>query len=109
MANGILPEDASFSGTSFTELQQNGRYAPYPKESEEVIVGQTVIHRYSKVPEVTIEGLAGSTEGPALRSAEGTTATLVWHQGSQSAKLSKCEIVKVVAFNVYEVKMTFKL
>jgi hypothetical protein len=75
-------------------------------ESENTIVGRTNVRRYQKLREITLEGFCGTSEASSLHSAEGTTATLTWPQGSDSAYLERVETSLLPEFSLAEFVIT---
>lgn len=98
-------ENASFNSVVFWEASKVARAA----EAERVIVGQTVIGRYTRPGELTIRGFCGSTEVGSLRSAVNSSHTLVYSGGSVSAYLTSVQSEYDDAFAVYAITLAFIL
>ena len=103
---GYPTADASFDSVDFWELQPDGRYADYSADEERTIIGQTVVTRYTKPREVTIQGLASIADAESLDSRSGVTASLVWHRGTTSATLTRVSTKQIPALGVAEVTLT---
>jgi hypothetical protein len=107
LPTGFPATDATFNSVAFLELHPDMRYGPYPQDEERTIVGQTVITKFTKPVEVTVEGLAGTTDAASLEALQGSSHTLTWHRGSNTARLVRCETKKVRGLAVVELSMTF--
>jgi hypothetical protein len=109
LPSGYPATDATFNSVAFLELHPDFRYEPYAQEEETTIVGQTVITRYTKPKEVTVLGLAGTSDAASIEGFQGTSHSLVWHRGTNTALLKRCETKKVRGPAVVELTMTFIL
>jgi hypothetical protein len=100
-------EDGSFAAIPFWELSPDGRYAAYAPEHERTIIGQTVITRYTRPVEATIQVLCGLDEADDLEAAVGTSGTLNWHRSNATALLVRAEVKRVSRIAVAEASLTF--
>jgi hypothetical protein len=89
-----MPEDAAFGSIAFAELRPDGRYGAVSTEEERVVVGQTVILRYTRPKETTIQALCG-------------LATLNWHRSNVTAVLVRAEVKRILSQSVAEATLTF--
>jgi hypothetical protein len=102
-----MPEDAAFGSIAFAELRPDGRYGAVSTEEERVVVGQTVILRYTRPKETTIQALCGLTEADSFEAAVGTSATLNWHRSNVTAVLVRAEVKRILSQSVAEATLTF--
>ncbi len=107
LPTGFPATDATFNSVAFLELHPDMRYGSYPLEEERTIVGQTVIDRFTKPVEVTVLGLAGTSDAASLEALQGSSHSLVWHRGTNTARLVRCETKTVRGIAVVELSMTF--
>lgn len=104
---GFPSTDASLDSVAFWELNSDEHaYAPYGTEGERTIIGQTVVRRYRKPREVTIQGLAGTSDASSLEGKEGSNVSLVWHRGTQTVHVARVETKRIPSLGVAEVTLS---
>jgi hypothetical protein len=104
---GYPPAAASFAGIDFWELFPDGKaYASFPNDLAHVVIGQTVVTRYTTPRQLTILGLCGLDEADDFDSYSGGSDVLVWHHGSDSALPVSIETKRIPQLGVAEVALT---
>lgn len=107
LPTGFPAEDGSFNSVSFWELSPDGRYAPVVADGERTIVGQTVITRFTRPEETQVSALCSSSEAASLKALVGSSHSLVYHGGTVTAYLARCEVKHVDRFSIAEVTLQF--
>jgi len=106
---GFPPTDASLGSLTFWELFPDGRSAGVSTDGERTIIGQTIVRRFRKPREATVNGLCAIADADDFDDTEGTTATLTWHRGSDSVYVAKVETRRIPRLAVAEITLTVNL
>lgn len=100
-------EDASWSAIAFKELAPDKPYGAVVTTEEHTVIGQTVITRYTRPKETTVQALCGLDEADDFEAAVGSSGTLDWHRTNVSALLVRCETRRITHLGVAEASLVF--